>query len=766
MPHTNRLAHESSPYLLQHAHNPVDWWPWGEAAIAEARRRDVPIFLSIGYSTCYWCHVMERECFENEAIARRMNDGLVNIKLDREERPDLDDLYMVAVQMLTGHGGWPMSVFLDPHSLKPFWGGTYFPPEPARSMPGFGQVLESMGRAYREQRDEVTKQSEAIAGAVRERLGQRQAPVVVGAEQVAMAVQSLLTIFDRQDGGFGRAPKFPQPVYLEFLLGAREVVDTSTREAIDGSLRLTLDRMAIGGMFDQVGGGFHRYSVDAYWLVPHFEKMLYDQAQLLSVYARAATVFGDTWYGRVARRIADYVLAEMTSAEGAFYSAQDAEVDGMEGKNYLWAPEEITSALGPADAKLALDLYGVNAGPNFQDPHHPHAPQRNVLRLEDRPDRLAAKLRVSEAELQASLDRINAALLATRGARKQPRLDDKSIVSWNGMMIAALAKAGRLLNERRYVDAAERAARFIEGLRRTDGLVRVHRGGRGQIPALLEDHAALAEAYVELHGAGAEVPSGESWLDRAVATVTRECQPFEDGAGGYFDVRAEQSDLFVRAKSSYDGAMPSASSVMLNAVIELARATGDRAHLARARTVLASMSSAIAESPLAAVNSTLGLLKLLRIEGSGLETSLRELGATAPKAEATASDAVEVYASAEQVELEPGMPIELTLRLKIPESYHINAADAAEAAGGALVPLHVGVTGGTGLAVYCDYPRGESIEGSHHHIHHGEVDLQVALELAGEWKGEPRLVVSYQLCSDRACLAPAATVLDVKIGRA
>jgi uncharacterized protein YyaL (SSP411 family) len=381
----NRLSRETSPYLLQHAHNPVAWFPWGDEAIAEARRRDVPIFLSIGYSTCYWCHVMERECFESEEIARQMNDRFVCVKVDREERPDLDDLYMTATQLLTGHGGWPMSVFLEPQGLRPFWAGTYFPPEPRHGVPSFPQVLDAMSRAWTERRGEVLEQAASVAEGVRQHMVSEEAPVGLGLPQVTEAGRDLLKRFDRVHGGFGGAPKFPQPVFLEFLLDLRAAAaDDATRDAIDQAVRRTLDRMAIGGVFDQVGGGFHRYSVDERWLVPHFEKMLYDNAQLAQVYARAAVVYSDDFYATIARRTLDYALREMTSSEGAFYSAQDAEVDGREGGNYVWTPEEIRAALPPEDAGFAIKVYGADAGPNFRDPHYPDSSSTNVLFLRER----------------------------------------------------------------------------------------------------------------------------------------------------------------------------------------------------------------------------------------------------------------------------------------------------------------------------------------------------------------------------------------------
>lgn len=353
---TNRLSRETSPYLLQHARNPVDWYPWGEEAFVEARRRDVPIFLSVGYSTCYWCHVMERESFEDSSTAEVMNRGFVCVKVDREERPDVDELYMAATQAFNhGQGGWPMSVFLDPVSLRPFFAGTYFPSEERYAgRPSFVRVLDSMSSAWRDRREEVVSQSVSLAEAAAERVGESFAPVRVGVDVITEAVGGLIRMHDSRHGGFGGAPKFPQPVFAELLLSFLPLAgDEATRVAVASALKTTLDRMAIGGIFDQVGGGFHRYSVDEKWLVPHFEKMLYDNGQLASVYARACERFGDAMYGRVARRVCEFVLREMTHECGGFFSAQDAEVDAREGKNYLWTVDEFRGALVDA---------GVDAG--------------------------------------------------------------------------------------------------------------------------------------------------------------------------------------------------------------------------------------------------------------------------------------------------------------------------------------------------------------------------------------------------------------------
>ncbi|MCC6968750.1 MAG: thioredoxin domain-containing protein, partial [Phycisphaerales bacterium] len=438
----NRLARESSPYLLQHAHNPVDWWSWGPDAFADARRREVPILLSIGYSTCYWCHVMERECFEQDDVAALMNERFVCIKLDREEYPAVDDAYMTAVQMTTGRGGWPLNVCIEPRTLKPFWGGTYFPRQPRHGLPSWPEVLTRLSDAWRGDRAGVEAQAERIASAVREHMEGAGQPVDIGHREISEAIGRLLQTFDRVHGGFGGAPKFPQPAFLELLLDVRPLAgDDSTGDAIDQALRTTLERMAMGGVFDQVGGGFHRYSVDERWLVPHFEKMLYDNASLAAVYARAAARLSDPYFSTIARRVIEYLRREMQLPDGMFASAQDAEVDAREGKSYVWTPEELAQALDPGDSTFAARIYGLDAEPNFRDPHHPDEPAAFVLALQARPERLANDLGASVAALQDRIARINQQLLEGRGRRPQPGRDDKAITSWNGMAISALAIA-------------------------------------------------------------------------------------------------------------------------------------------------------------------------------------------------------------------------------------------------------------------------------------------------------------------------------------
>lgn len=762
----NRLAREASPYLLQHAHNPVDWWPWGEPAFAEARRRDVPIFLSVGYSTCYWCHVMERESFENESVARALNARFVCVKLDREERPDIDELYMTATQLMTGHGGWPMSVFLEPQRLRPFWCGTYFPPEPRHNLPGFMDVIEGIGDAWATKRDEVMHQAEALADAVASHVAALPEPVPVGADHVQRTLAELLHTFDRAQGGFGGAPKFPQPVFLDLLLQLRSGADDPTRDAIDHALRLTLDRMAVGGLFDQVGGGFHRYCVDATWTVPHFEKMLYDNALLVRTYVRAAATYDDAFYQRVVRRTLDYVLREMTAPEGAFFSAQDAEVHGREGANYTWTPDQVRDALEPDDAKFALAVYALDRGPNFRDPHHPDAEPVTVLRLDDRPDRLAPALGMNERAFLDRLDSINERLLRARAERPQPRLDDKIIAAWNGMMIAALADAHRLTRDDRCLHAARRAADFILNTMTRDGpLLRSWRAGIPGPPGFLEDSAFFIRGLVALS------THDDRYLAPAISLAERALADFADGDALY-DARANQSDLFIRPRSTYDGAVPCGSSTMLHAFLDLFDATRDETWRDRAVAALRPLTPAIASSPRAAANSVHALFRLLRAGGHDSPSAESRVIATtndntgrpdspSSQSRVPAQPPVEIFADADHVRLAPGEPAVLNLLIRIAPGWHINAADPGH---DALVPLRVHRLSGHGFEVYADYPPGEpSPHDPTLRIHAADFQLPVILERTADLHGRPRLAVTFQPCTDTECLAPTTVELDVTI---
>jgi uncharacterized protein YyaL (SSP411 family) len=780
--HTNRLARETSPYLLQHAHNPVEWWPWGGEAFDEARRRGVPIFLSVGYSTCYWCHVMERESFENDQIAALMNERFVCIKVDREERPDVDNLYMTATQVFSGRGGWPMSVFVEPEKLRPFWCGTYFPaePRPGMNIAAFPQVLEGISGAWANQRAAVLEQAESLADAVRENLAGAAAPVPVGHRDVERAADRLLRAFDQVHGGFGAAPKFPQTVYADFLLDAREhAEDKPTRDAIDRAVRASLDAMAIGGIRDHVGGGFHRYAVDATWTVPHFEKMLYDQALLARLYTRAGEVYDDAEYRRVVRETLEFVLREMTGEGAGFFSAQDAEVDGREGLNYLWTPTQIAETLDPGDAEFAAEVYGLTKGPNFRDPHHPDAPGANVLRLEARPTELAGRFNLSRDEFLMKLAGINRKLYATRKARRQPGLDDKVIAEWNGLAIAAFAEAAVLFKDKRYFDAAERAAGFVLGsMTGPDGrLRRSWRAGSANAPGVLEDSSAMILGLVSLHRAALSRTGADRaptpYLASAVRIYELAVEDFRGEDRGYHDTRADREDLFVRSRTTYDGATPCGSSMMLHALLDLADATGEPSYIDRAVSLLRAVSSAVSRDPVATVNSTRGLLRLLRTDRSRQDPETfapldlaTAQAAESPCPEAPAVTPMEIYAETDRLKVSPGKPAELALLVRIADGYHLTAADPRPSDPTlGLVPFRAGVVGGEGVACFADYPDGSEhgLAGDTFLAYTGQFELRVAVEQTGELLGRPRLAVTYQACTQTECLTPRTVELDVAI---
>jgi len=767
----NELIHESSPYLLQHAHNPVPWMPWGQAAFEEARRRDVPIFLSIGYATCYWCHVMERESFENASVGRAMHERFVCVKVDREERPDVDEAYMAATQIMTGSGGWPMSVFLEPARGRPFWAGTYFPPEPMHGRPSFLEVLQGVSAAWRDQREEVMEQADRLASAVGEGLGIKTSHRIdVGPQAIAQAVRTLLTMVDRTNGGFGGSPKFPQPVYLDLLLTARDSADEPTRRAVDVALRQALDRMMVGGIWDHAGGGFHRYAVDANWTVPHFEKMLYDNAQLLAAYAKAACVYEDDGYADVARGIVLWAQREMVIDGGGYASALDAEVDGREGLNYLWTQDQVREVLEGDDAKLAASLYGLDRGPNFQDPHHPDASPANVLRLDERLGRYAADHQMELPELKTRVDAINAALLAAREKRKPPLRDDKALAAWNAMMLHGLASAAIDLGDGDMLECAERVASFLQdSMLGKDGLpMRSWRNGRSVIAGFLEDAAWCIRGFAELARARIALEQGDprDVIDRALSILHRTLERFGDAdrPGVLYDTRHDE--LFVRGRSTYDGATPSAHSVLLGAMATLHELAPDAGIMQQAQRVLCAVSPAIAESPVATAGSTAALLRLMRLDQELAESvvaaELERVRAT-PEPVDDSFTPVEVYANGDRITLGPDLPAQLELVVRVKEGWHIYAADPGQ---DGLSPLRVGIKDGTGVRVYADYPKGTPLPGDEAiRVHEGEIEFPVALELEGDWSGRPMLVVAYQACDDQRCLPVRTVELDVAIDR-
>ncbi len=558
----NALIMETSPYLLQHAHNPVDWMPWGQAAFDKARAEDKPILLSVGYSACHWCHVMERESFENQAIAALMNENFVSVKVDREERPDVDSVYMNAVQIMTGSGGWPMTVFLTPDG-KPFYGGTYFPPEDRYGRPGFPRVLESLNDAWRTRRNEVLESADDLTGHLgTDRL---QPAPEVSPEAASKALQTLEGSFDRDWGGFGGAPKFPNPGTLEFLLQHHQ--RTGSTAALE-MLERTLFGMATGGIYDQIGGGFARYSTDERWLAPHFEKMLYDNAQLARAYLHAFLVTRKPFYARIARETLDYVLREMTSPEGGFYSAQDADSEGVEGKFYVWDRQEIQSILGD-DAALVIQAFGVTEAGNWEG--------RTILRLVQDAKQLGETFGIETNRVNQRLANAREKLYAVRSQRVWPGRDDKVLTSWNGLMLAAFAEGARVLHEPRYRDAAESNLAFVrrELFRRdADGQARLrhtYKDHRARIEGMLEDYALYALGALELYRTGFERGTLEFALELTRTAIRRFCDP----GTGFFDTPDDGEALIVRPKSYFDSAMPSGNGAMAMLLSALGRLTGD-----------------------------------------------------------------------------------------------------------------------------------------------------------------------------------------------
>jgi len=584
---TNRLAAEQSPYLLQHKDNPVDWYPWGDAAFEKARQEDKPIFLSVGYSTCHWCHVMEHESFEDAGIAAVLNRHYVSIKVDREERPDVDRVYMTFVQVTTGSGGWPMSVWLTP-SLEPFYGGTYFPPTSRWGRPGFVEVLEEVARVWQAERPKVLQSASSIVERLRSLGGRGGNPVVPATGVLDAALHEFAAAFDRRRGGFGDAPKFPRPSELLFLL--REHRRTGEEGARDMVL-LTLRAMALGGMRDHIGGGFHRYSVDGDWRVPHFEKMLYDQAQLVLAYVEAAQLTGDAFFAGVAADTLAYVRRDLRHPEGGFFSAEDADsvppehagdpaAHKSEGAFYIWRDEEIGAALG-TDADIVRMRFGILPDGNAPfDPQHEFT-HKNLLYTARSIDEIASAIGPSVEEVAAALERARPVLLALRGGRPRPHLDDKVLTAWNGLMIAAFARAGRVLGGGGYIRDAEVAASCVRAhLWKADGqtLLRRYREGESGVEAYAEDYAYLTFGLLELFQAGGD----PAWLEWALTLQRRLDELFWDPIdGGWFSTTGSDPSVLLRLKEEYDGAEPAASSVAVLNLLTLSHLTGDAAMVER-----------------------------------------------------------------------------------------------------------------------------------------------------------------------------------------
>jgi len=715
----NRLAHETSPYLQQHAHNPVEWYAWGPEAFAAAREQNKPIFLSVGYSTCYWCHVMERQSFENEAIAAEMNRRLICIKVDREERPDVDQLYMGAVQMLTGQGGWPMSVFLTP-DLRPFYGGTYFPPADMHGRVGFPRLIAAIDDAWQNRRAELEQSADQLVAALRRMAMPRESGSresggqgrAIDLPYINEMLERSTSDYDPADGGFGSAPKFPRETLLELILTAHKSLPDLPRMS---QLLYTLDAMKAGGMRDHLGGAFHRYSTDAQWLVPHFEIMLYDNAMLTWVYAEAFAQTGRREYAAVARGIVDFILLEMTDPSGAFYTAIDAEVDAKEGESYLWTPEEIDDVLGK-NGELFNEIYGLELGPNFADPHHGGgAPDKNILFLP----------KAINEEMDAKMAPLRRKLYERRRQRKQPMLDTKILTGWNALMLRGLAHAGRVLNEPRYLTAARKAADFLLTAHRSvdGGLHRVSRDGRAKGEGFLDDYAFMAQALLSLDR-----------KEEAEQIVRQMCERFEDTeGGGFYFTAADASDLIVRQKTGSDSPLPSGNAVAARVCLALGREDLARATI----SAFAAQIDAAGEGMSAMI---LAALEAIQSGGPVVPGAVSSAGPAGPSGP--------VRLSGRRIKTDI-----LEITVSIAAGFHINASEA----GAGLTPTRLSVGGDEAAWVAgIEYPAAGMFNAEFADqpipIYDGEVKIMVRFNQPLETR-PVTIYLQCQACDERACLA-------------
>jgi uncharacterized protein YyaL (SSP411 family) len=581
--HTNRLIHETSPYLLQHAHNPVDWHPWGEDAFQKARSENKPILLSIGYSACHWCHVMERESFEDEQVAALMNELFVNIKVDREERPDLDEIYMNAVQMLTGRGGWPMTMFLTPDG-KPFYGGTYFPPEDRQGMPGFPKILLGVSQAYRERPEDVEKSVTQILTGLQRMSQSPDAAKNFAGSIIADSCEKIARSYDSENGGLGQAPKFPNPGVYELFL--RHYHHSKSQRYLE-IVAHTLTKMAQGGIYDHLGGGFHRYSVDAKWLVPHFEKMLYDNAQLLRSYAQAYTVTHDPLFKSVVDETATYLLREMFHSEGGFYSTQDADSEGEEGKFFVWTPAEINRLAGEEDGEIFCRIYDVTEQGNFEG--------NNILHPILTIDQASKFFRKERSEIEALIARVKQRLFAEREKRIKPFRDEKIITAWNGLMLSGLAEAIKISANPGYIEAANRTVAFIFGKLFRDGfLLHTYKDGQAKLLGYLDDYAFVAVGLLDLY----EAIFDRSALQRSIQLADIMMREFRDERdGGFFYTGKSHEQLISRSKPVFDASIPSGSAMATQLLLRLSFVTGKEEYFKSAETVLQSYYHAMESQP-------------------------------------------------------------------------------------------------------------------------------------------------------------------------
>jgi uncharacterized protein len=771
---SNRLAKETSPYLLLHAHNPVDWYPWGPEALAKAKTENKPIFLSVGYSSCYWCHVMERESFVDPEIAKALNASFVCIKVDREERPDVDQIYMAALQTF-GPGGWPMSLFLTPDG-RPFFGGTYFPPHDRQGSSGFLTIVNGVAKAWTKQRAEIDKTADDVTEAVRKRLkaasSERKLPL--SRDAGGQALTQLAEQFDSEQGGFGynpsnpRRPKFPQPVDLLFLLHEnREDGKTAETKSPLSMVVMTLDRMARGGIRDHLDGGYHRYSTDRYWLVPHFEKMLYDNAQLASVHIAAFEITHDPRWREEAEATFAFIERRMTAPEGGFYSALDAETRGEEGAYYVWSRDDVKRVLGQgADGNLFAEVYGVKGEPNFEG-------GRYVLHEPRTRSEQAGALTLTPEELEKRLRPLRSRLLAARDKRPAPLCDDKILTGWNGLMIAAYADGFRVFKVEKYREAAVKAVGFLlEKLRLPDGrLLRTYRQGQAKLAAYLEDYAFLAHGLIRLNAATGDA----RWLRESRALTERMIADFEDhDEGGFFFTATGHESLLARAKDPFDNALPSGNSMAILDLMALYRATGEVSYRNHAGKALDAFSTSLSKVPAAMPAVVIGLEQYLdstpdkvveTVPGPG---SLDDVSAGIVTATARLADATPTA-------IAPGQELDVVVSVKIQDGWHIyaNPTGLTEMKPTALGLRSESARGFRLLNV--SYPSGESkVLGSlgteNVSLYEGKVEFTARLKLADDARSgrvKISLKLSYQACNDRLCHAPTAleVPLTVTIGK-
>jgi uncharacterized protein YyaL (SSP411 family) len=741
----NRLARESSPYLRQHANNPVDWYPWGDEAFEKARREDRPVFLSIGYSSCHWCHVMERESFENEEIAAFLNSHWVSIKVDREERPDVDDVYMTAVQLTSGRGGWPLSAFLLP-DRRPFFAGTYFPPDGRHGRPGFLSLLRRLDAAWREKREDLEGRAAEIAREVvaASGLAARGAPEPLSPGSLGLLGAALSRLFDSEHGGFGDAPKFPPHLALAWLLRRGAAGDAAALAMAEA----TLEAMALGGIRDHLGGGFHRYSTDAEWFLPHFEKMLTDNAQLLAVYARAYALTGRDLYRRVARETGEYLLREMTGPEGGFFAATDADSEGEEGRYFVWDLREIREVLGKGDAEYFCEWYGIRPEGNFRDESSGRATGLNILHLPKQ----------SSSEDEERLAPLRAALLAARARRVPPALDDKRVAGWNALAVSGLAIAGRILNEVRFLDAARGGARFLlEDCRDASGrLQRSFKDGAARIPAFLEDEAYLAHALLDLAEADDEAGPGV-WWDEAVSAADSMRERFrrKDGPGFTFSGDGNET-LLVNGRDLFDKATPSGSGAAAWALARLAVKTGERELAREAREAVDEVSWLMTRSPHGTESWYFALEALFEFEDRyGL---LPSAGAGEL---ASAEGALRVTFPSKH-RAQRGTASRLTLTFHVAEGWHLQGPDG----------LRVEASGGSGFEftfeeVFLPAPTllpdpASTSETGWHGTFEANISFSVS-QKASKGKRDMTVRTRYRACGEGACRPEAALLLSVPV---